>query len=231
MTKFRIYYDKDKETAWLNDMAAKGYAMKSFFAGFYTFEKCEPGEYIYQIDFGSKMFAIDPNYREFMEENDVEVLQPWGMWIILRKKAALGDFVLYTDVDSNIEHYTKIINMFKIALVIELICFFMECAAFYGGFQAGLYFMILIGIFIVSFISIIAKTNRTIAELKSRKGIECNQKPMNQSPALISGMMLNCMTLCLPETISDYIKIPLQIFAIILMLYGIYQCRHLFSSK
>jgi hypothetical protein len=83
--------------------------------------------------------------------------------------------------------------------------------------------MILIGIFIVSFISIIAKTNRTIAELKSREGIECNQKPMNQSPALISGMMLNCMTLCLPETISDYIKIPLQIFAIILMLYGIYQ--------
>ena len=50
MTKFRLYFDKDKETVWLNELAAKGYALISFFAGFYTFEKTEPGEYIYQID-------------------------------------------------------------------------------------------------------------------------------------------------------------------------------------
>ena len=72
MIKFKLYFDKDAETAWLNEMCAQGWAMQSFFAGFYTFEKCEPGEYIYQIDFGSKMFAIDPNYREFMEENIYE---------------------------------------------------------------------------------------------------------------------------------------------------------------
>ena len=36
MTKFRLYLDKDKETTWINEMAAKGYALKKFFAGFYT---------------------------------------------------------------------------------------------------------------------------------------------------------------------------------------------------
>lgn len=66
MTKFRLYFDKDKETAWLNEMAKKGYAMTGFFAGFYQFEACEPGEYIYQIDFSSKMFSVSDDYREFI---------------------------------------------------------------------------------------------------------------------------------------------------------------------
>ena len=49
MIRFRLYYDKDKETEWLNEMAADGWALKSFFAGFYKFEPCEKGEYIRSI--------------------------------------------------------------------------------------------------------------------------------------------------------------------------------------
>ena len=74
MTKFRLYFDKDKETTWINEMAAKGYALKGFFAGFYSFEKCEPGEYVYQIDFGSKMYSVSDDYREFMAENNIEIV-------------------------------------------------------------------------------------------------------------------------------------------------------------
>lgn len=49
MIKFKLYFDKDAETKWLNQMAAEGWAMTGFFAGFYTFEKCEKGKYIYQV--------------------------------------------------------------------------------------------------------------------------------------------------------------------------------------
>ena len=49
MTKFKIYFDKDVETKWLNQMVAEGWALKSFFAGFYTFEECKKGEYIYPM--------------------------------------------------------------------------------------------------------------------------------------------------------------------------------------
>lgn len=56
MIKFRLYYDKDAETKWLNEMAEQGWAMKSFFAGFYSFERCEPGQYMYQVDFGNRFF-------------------------------------------------------------------------------------------------------------------------------------------------------------------------------
>ena len=34
MIRFRLYFDKDAETKWLNEMAEQGWAMKSFFAGF-----------------------------------------------------------------------------------------------------------------------------------------------------------------------------------------------------
>ena len=78
MIKFRLYYDKDKETVWLNDMVASGYSMTGFFAGFYTFEKCEPGEYIYQIDFSDKFSSVTNDYREFMEETGIEIIQTWG---------------------------------------------------------------------------------------------------------------------------------------------------------
>lgn len=50
MIKFKLYYDKDQEEKFLNEMSDQGYAMKKFFLGFYTFEPCNPGEYTYRVD-------------------------------------------------------------------------------------------------------------------------------------------------------------------------------------
>ena len=72
MIRFRLYYDKDKETEWLNDMVSEGWAMKGFFCGFYKFEKCEKGEYIYQIDFGDTLYSVSDEYRELMNDLGVE---------------------------------------------------------------------------------------------------------------------------------------------------------------
>ena len=41
MIRFRLYLDKDKETEWLNKMVSEGWALQSFFAGFYKFTPCE----------------------------------------------------------------------------------------------------------------------------------------------------------------------------------------------
>ena len=58
MIKFKLCFDKDKETQWLNEMANLWWAMTSFFVGFYKFERCEKGKYSYQIDFGNKFFLF-----------------------------------------------------------------------------------------------------------------------------------------------------------------------------
>lgn len=75
MTKFKIYFDKDVETKWLNQMVAEGWALKSFFAGFYNFEECENGKYIYQVDFGDKLFNVSKEYREYMQEMGIEIVE------------------------------------------------------------------------------------------------------------------------------------------------------------
>lgn len=233
MIKFRVYFDKDKETTWINEMAAQGYAMTGFCACFYTFEKCEPGKYTYQIDLGNKFFAVENSYREFMEENNVEIVCTWGYWIILRKLTADGEFELYTDVDSNIEHYTKILKMFKIVTIIELICFMMEVLCAMNGAAIGFWGMLLIGIIVIACMRATFSTKRKIVELKERKGeVVTGLASGKTSPLLISGLLLNAAALAIKDsaTISDPVVTAVQILAIIFMLVGIYQSRNVFKD-
>lgn len=226
MINFRWYYDKDKETEWLNDMAKHGYAMTKFFAGFYWFEECEPGEYIYQIDFSDQFCSVSKSYREFMEETGVEIVQTWGVgWIFLRKKASDGEFELYTDVDSMIEHYTKIRNMFKITTIIELICFFIEIFA--GIFSSSVFlgFAFLIAAIIVGMLNAVIKTNKIIAELMERKGEtpRVGRFRTENSPLLVCGLLLNGCALAIQNPALETWKMIVQIIAIVLMLVGIYR--------
>lgn len=48
------FVDFDKEEKWLNEMAGKGWALKSTNGVLYRFNQCRPGEFIYQIDFNEK---------------------------------------------------------------------------------------------------------------------------------------------------------------------------------
>ncbi|MCR5753381.1 MAG: DUF2812 domain-containing protein, partial [Acetatifactor sp.] len=126
MIKFRLYFDKDEEVSWLNKMSKEGWAMTGFFAGFYSFEQCEKGKYEYQVDFGERFGSVSNDYRDFMQEAGIEILQNWGYWIILRRLASEKPFELYTDVESAIEHYSKIRMMFKVAFLFELACALVE---------------------------------------------------------------------------------------------------------
>ena len=230
MIKFRLYYDKDKETLWLNEMADQGYAMTGFFAGFYTFEKCEPGEYRYQVDFSEKLFALGTDYREFMKEMNIEIVQQWFFWIILRKTASEGEFQLYTDIDSSIAHYKKIRTLFKAAAIFEMILFIIECicATNINGFWP-VACAILLAIIIFFMIREVTTINKIIDKLKERKGEPSDRcKNSKASPLLASGLLLNSCIILIDDGISSYIKYSLQIVAIILMLIGIYQTRHIF---
>lgn len=122
MKKFRLYYDKDKETQWLQRMANQGWALETFFLGVYTFVPCEPGEYRCQIDFLENGADFE-GYRQLMEDSGVEVICRWGRWVFLRKKVADGPFVLYTDTESLIRHYGNIRAFFRFFSALLLICF------------------------------------------------------------------------------------------------------------
>ena len=224
MIKFKLYFDKDKETQWLNEMSQKGWAMTGFFAGFYRFEPCEKGKYTYQIDFGNEFFSVSDDYREFMSDSDIEIIQSWGFWVFLRKLSSEGEFQLYTDVDSQIEHYKKIRNMFKAVTVIELICLFIELFSASMTNSPLLWsFVFLILAIIIAFFNITNRTNDIIHELTERKtGIE---EPRSKSISifLITGLLLNSYVLMMKDSIPSYIVCPIQILVIALMLIGVYQ--------
>lgn len=224
MIRFKLYFDKDKETKWLNDMADQGWAMNGFFAGFYRFEPCEKGKYSYQIDFGNEFFSVSDDYREFMSDSDIEIIQSWGFWVFLRKLSSEGEFQLYTDVDSQIEHYKKIRNMFKAVTVIELICLFIELFSASMTKSPLLWsFVFLILAIIIAFFNITNRTNDIIHELTERKtGIE---EPRSKSISifLIIGLLLNSCVLMMKDSIPSYIVCPLQLIVIVLMLVGVYQ--------
>ncbi len=177
MVKFKLMFNKDKETDYLNEMAKQGYAMTGFFAGVYTFDSCRPGDYIYQVDITEGMFRVSNDYREFMQEMGVEIICLWGPWVILRKKAAEGPFVLYTDVESTIEHYQKIKKMFKIATIVEIMCIMTELISAVrmreeSGMALPLGFACLMAVFPLAFFREIARVEGILRELRERIGME-----------------------------------------------------------
>lgn len=222
MIRFRLYYNKDTETEWLNKMAADGWALTGFCAGFYRFEQCEKGEYTYQVDLGEQLFSVSSEYRELMEELGVEIVTLWGYWIILRKRTADGPFELYTDVESQIEHYTKILRMFKVVCILEIICMLIEVAGGLSGNPLGWAAAVLLASFVLVCVNAVGKTKGVLAELEARKsGIEQENSVRTISVLLPTGLLINACLLAAQDSISPVIHMVLQILAIILMSAGL----------
>ncbi|MCR5339592.1 MAG: DUF2812 domain-containing protein [Lachnospiraceae bacterium] len=221
MTKFKLYYDKDKEIEWLNEMAAEGYAMTSFFAGFYTFEPCEKGEWQYQVDIGNGFFSVNKEYAAFMEEMGIEIVTCWGPWVILRRKAQEGEFALYSDVDSRIAQYKKILLMFKIVTAIELLGLIYEIYAGVKGTNAAWPFVLIIGAFVCVFFNMIARTKDTIAMLQEQKG-ETPDGVSNKKISMIlpTGLLINSVNLLAGDRLPVPIRYLLLGCAVGMIIYG-----------
>lgn len=202
MIKFRLYFDKDKETEFLNEMSRKGYAMTGFFAGFYSFDSCCPGEYIYQVDITEGLFYVKNDYREFMQEMHVEIVCLWGFWAILRKRAIEGPFELYTDVESSIEHYSKIRRMFKRAAIVEIACIFLEVMAGLRGYVLGWGVVFLLAAILTGMLREVARVNEILVQLKERRGEEVRWKRSGKMSGLIPlGFLLNGIGFLLPKNL------------------------------
>lgn len=166
MIRFKLSYNNEKEAAWLNRMAERGYAMTGYFAGFWRFDTCAPGEYEYQIDFNDRMTGIDNDYRELMQDTGIEIVQTWSFWVILRKKRTDEPFTLYSDAESKLTHYYKIRRMFQVAVIIELVCFFIDAFAAAGGVGFAYFGLVFLLLIIIAMIRTLARLNCAISSLK-----------------------------------------------------------------
>ena len=183
MKKFRLYWDTEKETEWLNQMAKEGWNITGFTLGFYTFKKCEPGEYQYQIDTSDKLFKVSDKYKEFMESIGVEIVCCWGPWVVLRRKTSEGEFQLYSDDESKLEHLKKILNIYKGVALIELGCMMVNFVpGIISKSTVNLVCAMILSIFVFLFCYLIYITKRRINNILHNQGeqtADLNKKPLN----------------------------------------------------
>lgn len=168
MIKFRLYYDKDKEEKFLNDMSAKGYAMTSFFCGFYNFMKCKPNEYTYRVDLVRDKSPEElADYISLIEESGAEFVQRWFVWAFFRKK---GEFKLYSDSESQISLYKKIRTTFIIFTTVELLALPSIIINIYLDSELRVFFIIMsfvIAAIIAAFVRQIYNCNKKIKSIKN----------------------------------------------------------------
>lgn len=100
-------WDFEKEERWLNEMAEEGWVLESVGFCTYHFAACEPGEYT----IGMEMHACDHDYINFVKDTGAEYIGRVSKWIYFRKKTIQGDFNIFSDIDSRINHLDNIGKM------------------------------------------------------------------------------------------------------------------------
>lgn len=117
-TVFKLFFvwDFEKEERWLNEMAQEGWVLDNTGFSFYTFVRCEPGEYIIRLEMNPSS-----DYRAFVKELGAEYIGGCVNWVYFRRKAELGSFELLSDIDSRLTHLSQINRMLSLICLANLI--------------------------------------------------------------------------------------------------------------
>jgi Protein of unknown function (DUF2812) len=118
----RFYLDHDKEEAWLNEMADRGWNLFRRGWSGYRFQRSDPGEYIYRVRLLPDWATGDKRHEYFdlMWDSGVEVVCKAGRWSYFRRKAAEGPFELSSDLDSLTRRSSRIAWSFAIGALVLL---------------------------------------------------------------------------------------------------------------
>ena len=112
----------DKEEKWLNEMAAKGLCLVSVGLFRYDFEDCEPGEYQIRMQLLENLPSNPESrkYMEFLESTNIEHIGSVLRWAYFRKKAADGEFELFSDNESRVKYLTQVIRFIALITFLSL---------------------------------------------------------------------------------------------------------------
>lgn len=116
-------WEFDKEEKWLNEMVARGLGLVSVGYCKYEFEDCEPGEYRICLQLLDKAprHPESRKYIEFLEATGAEHIGSYMRWAYFRKRAADGEFELFSDNASRIKYLTGVISLIALVTVGNLI--------------------------------------------------------------------------------------------------------------
>lgn len=167
ITKYKLFWvwQWEKEEAWLNEMAAKGFGLISTTAFRYEFEDITPGEYIYRMEMLNAAPSLPENqkYIAFLEETDAEMVGTCNQWVYFRKRAECGPFELFSDHDSRVRHLSRIQHLLLLLMPMALISGLMNVILFYDSIPnlvCGCVVLLLFAVTLFAFMQISGKKKR-----------------------------------------------------------------------
>ena len=102
-------WEHEKEELWLNEMALSGWVLEKVGFGVFWFRPCQGGEYTLRLE----MRVKNEDYVNFMNEIGAEYVGRVASWLYFRRRSELGDFRIFSDLDSRIGHLKKIAATLK----------------------------------------------------------------------------------------------------------------------
>jgi hypothetical protein len=121
--KLFLVWQHEEEERWLNEMSAKGLQLRDVGLCKYKFEEGLPGEYVYRIEYleDAPKTALGAQYVSFVEDTGAEYVDSWQKWAYFRKKADTGGFDLFSDIESRIKHFDRILALTGVVSAVNLI--------------------------------------------------------------------------------------------------------------
>ena len=96
--------DFNQQAQYLTEMHRKGWRLtKIRWSFFYHFEKCQPEDVVYQVDFKEAKNKDRENYLHMYEDYGWEFVTSCQNFVIFRKAAVKGDLEIYGDRESRVE--------------------------------------------------------------------------------------------------------------------------------
>lgn len=169
-----IFADMEKEEAWINEMAQKGYNFIDNVLMRYTFSEGKPNEFIYRIELleNRPNHPLSRQYFKFLEETGIECVSTSGRWAYFRKKAADGPFDLYSDIEEKIKHYKRNMSYVGTILFFNIIVLGLNL---FMGFAKKLPANVSISISVLFFTALLVRTLyhywKRLKELKEEQQI------------------------------------------------------------
>lgn len=178
VTKIKLYFDLEKELAFINEMNAQGWKLVYIKGGCaYTFEKCEPGEYvtILHADKKENISSIQTFAAQCGYDSIPHTFDGLGDVLYLTGKKGEVDESFNSDIKSQKESYKRLAKrytIFEIIFLIIALLLIFESVAYFALFWEFLPTVTIIVwlvtlIFVIQTVKIIAITRSLRKKVKS----------------------------------------------------------------
>ena len=178
-TLFRFFtlFEYEEEEAFLENQHKNGWKVIGYkLPGFYKFEKCEPDEVTYRIDFTNENGAKNPEYRQMFADNGWEFLWSVNGFSIFRKVRSSvneNNNEIFTDNASKLQMLQKIHQRRLLPLITIFLCavlpnFVKGINGEFGRSGSELSLTVIFGIMFILYTYVFIKSFVKIKKLKEK---------------------------------------------------------------